>query len=68
MAIGFAHLLAMPNKLAMSREDCFTAQRVYDGWALLGIVIFPALFSTIALTVMEWNTTRFRLTPAAARA
>jgi hypothetical protein len=65
-AAGFAHLLALPNKLPMSREDYFTAQQVYRGWALLGIPIFAALGLTIALAVMERkDRIRFRLTAVA---
>jgi hypothetical protein len=66
-AAGFAHLIALPNKLPMSREDYFTAQQVYRGWALLGVPIFAALGLTVALAVAERkDRRRFRLTAAAA--
>jgi hypothetical protein len=48
---GGAHLLAMPNKLAMNQADYFVAQQVYRGWALLGVVIFLALFANAAAAV-----------------
>jgi hypothetical protein len=67
MAAAFAHLLALPNKLLLSREDYFTVQQVYRGWALLGIVIFAALAATVTLAVLERNDrARFRLTATAA--
>lgn len=66
-AAGFAHLIALPNKLPMSREDYFTAQQVYRGWALLGVPIFAALGLAVTLAVMERkDRCRFRLTATAA--
>jgi hypothetical protein len=52
MAAGFAHLLALPNKMALSREEYVIAQQIYRGWALLGIAVLGALLSTLVLTVM----------------
>jgi hypothetical protein len=52
MASGFAHLLALPNKMALSRDEYLIVQQIYRGWALLGIAFFGALLSTLALTVM----------------
>lgn len=48
-ASALAHLFALPNKMALSANDYFTAQRAYDGWALLGLVIIAALISTLWL-------------------
>ncbi|HEX6259670.1 MAG TPA: hypothetical protein VFZ51_03380 [Woeseiaceae bacterium] len=33
MAAGFAHLLEMPNKMHLSREDYLTVQQINRGWA-----------------------------------
>ena len=52
LAPAFAHLLELPNKICLSREDYLTVQQIYRGWALLGFVVFGALPSTLALTVM----------------
>jgi hypothetical protein len=52
MSSGFAHLLALPNKMALSRDEYLIVQQIYRGWALLGIAFFGALLSTLALTVM----------------
>ncbi len=35
---AMAHLLELPNKIGLSREDYFTVQAIYRGWALLGVV------------------------------
>ena len=52
LAPAMAHLLELPNKINLSREDYLTVQQNYRGWALLGFVVAGALFSTLALTVM----------------
>jgi membrane protease YdiL (CAAX protease family) len=49
---GLAHLLELPNKIHLPREDYLTVQQIYRGWALLGIVVFGALISTLILTIM----------------
>lgn len=55
MAPAFAHLLELPNKIGLPREEYFIVQQIYRGWALLGIVVIGALLSTLALTVMLRN-------------
>lgn len=52
MAAGFAHLLELPNKMALSREEYLIVQQIYRGWALLGIAVIGALLSTLVLTIM----------------
>ena len=49
---GGAHLLELPNKMALGQADYFTVQQIYRGWALLGVVVYAALFSTLALAVL----------------
>lgn len=51
-APAIAHLLEMPNKMNLSREDYLTVQQIYRGWALLGIVVAGALISNLMLTIM----------------
>jgi hypothetical protein len=53
MAGGWAHLLEMPNKMVLSRDDYFTVQQIYRGWALLGVVVVGALLSTAALSWLQ---------------
>ncbi len=47
-----AHLFALPNKIGMAQDAYFTAQSIYNGWALFGIVLFGALVAEIVLTIM----------------
>jgi hypothetical protein len=49
---AFAHLLELPNKINLSREDYLTVQQNYRGWALTGVFVVSALISTLILTVM----------------
>lgn len=58
MAGGWAHLLELPNKIALSRDEYLTVQQLYRGWALLGIAVVGALVSTAALTVLQRGTGR----------
>jgi MFS family permease len=51
LAPAMAHLLELPNKINLSREDYLTVQQIYRGWALLGFVVAGALLSTLALTI-----------------
>lgn len=46
-----AHLLELANKINLSRDDYLTVQQIYRGWALLAVVVFPALLSTLALAI-----------------
>jgi len=46
-----AHLLELPNKINLSREDYLKVQQIYRGWALLGFVVVGALLPTLALTI-----------------
>jgi hypothetical protein len=53
-----AHLLELPNKIRLSGKEYLTAQRLYRGWALAGIVVAAALLSTLVLLFMlrDWPT------------
>jgi ribose/xylose/arabinose/galactoside ABC-type transport system permease subunit len=52
LAPSLGHLLELPNKINLSAEDYLTVQQIYRGWALLGIVVFGALLSTLVLTII----------------
>jgi hypothetical protein len=58
MGAALAHLLELPNKISLTRDAYFTAQQLYRGWALLGILIAAALLSTAALTIVVRHTPR----------
>ncbi|HNR14291.1 MAG TPA: DUF1772 domain-containing protein [Thermodesulfobacteriota bacterium] len=51
LAPALAHLLELPNKILLPREEYLTVQQIYRGWALLGVVVAGALISTLALTI-----------------
>jgi hypothetical protein len=53
MAAGWAHLLALPNKMTLSHDDYLTVQQIYRGWALLGFIVVGALVATAMLTVLQ---------------
>jgi len=52
LAPALAHLLELPNKIGLARDDYLTVQQIYRGWALLGFVVAGALLSTLILTIM----------------
>ena len=52
MAPAMAHLLALPNKINLPREQYLIVQQIYRGWALLGIVVLGGLLSILVLTIM----------------
>lgn len=54
VALGptLAHLLELPNKINLARDEYLTVQQIYRGWALLGFVVAGALVSTLVLAVM----------------
>ena len=67
MAAGFAHLLELPNKIGLSRDDYLRVQQIYRGWALLGIVVTGALVCTVVLALqVRYRPAEFYLTIAAA--
>src|SRR5687767_8422421 len=63
LAPALAHLLELPNKIGLASDDYLTVQQLYNGWALLGIVVIGALLSTIALvfTVRKQHPRKFAL-------
>jgi hypothetical protein len=53
LAPTLAHLLELPNKMALGRDEYLVVQQIYRGWDLLGFVVAGALLSTLALCVTE---------------
>ena len=61
-----AHLLELPNKIGLSRDDYLVVQQIYRGWNLLAVVVVGALASTLVLAVrVRWEHRQFRLAIAA---
>ena len=48
-----AHVIELPNKLPMPRDDYLTVQRVYRGWQFAGYVVMAALVATLWLAVVS---------------
>ena len=44
-----AHLLELPHKIGLTRDDYFVVQAIYRGWALLGIVSIGAILANLLL-------------------
>jgi len=38
-----AHVLELPNKINLDRDDYMTVQQIYRGWAYVGIILIAAL-------------------------
>jgi len=51
LAPALAHLLELPNKIGLARDDYLAVQQIYRGWALLGFVVVAALISTLVLAI-----------------
>jgi hypothetical protein len=52
LVLSWAHLAAMPNKMAMARAAYFVAQEVYAEWASFGIVLSGALGANLVHTIV----------------
>jgi hypothetical protein len=48
-----AHLLALPNKLAMGREAYLAAQGAYAGWAMAGAFPIGAILACVGLALRQ---------------
>ncbi len=48
-----AHLLEIPNKLPLSKNDYLTVQGIYSGWSLLGIFEIGAIVLTAVWAFIE---------------
>ena len=48
-----AHVLELPNKLPMPREEYLTVQRMYRGWNFAGYVVVAALITTLWLAIVS---------------
>jgi hypothetical protein len=51
LAPAAAHVLELPNKLKLARDEYLIVQKIYRDWHFLGIVVLAALLTTFALAV-----------------
>jgi len=49
---GVAHVLSLPHKIGLPRDEYLIVQQIYQGWALLGIAVVGALIASAALAVV----------------
>ena len=52
LAPAAAHALEVRGKMILARDDYRVVQRLYRGWALVGILIVAELLALLALTVL----------------
>jgi MFS family permease len=55
---GGAHVMALPAKIAMPEDPYFVVQQIYRGWALIGAVIFLAIFANILAALLTRHNRR----------
>ena len=55
-----AHLLELPNKIALPRDAYFIVQQIYAGWSLLGVVLLVQLVSILAVIALAASDRRLR--------
>jgi hypothetical protein len=48
-----AHVLELPNKLPLQREEYLTVQQVYRGWNRIGFIVLPAIAVTMWLAIIS---------------
>lgn len=48
LAPALAHLLELPNKIGLSRDDYLAVQQIYRGWALLGLLLLEHCYRLLS--------------------
>jgi len=51
LCAAMAHLLELPKKIKLSSEEYIVVQKIYYGWALLGVVVAGAIVSTLIVAI-----------------
>jgi hypothetical protein len=54
LALGpaLAHLFALPNKIVLSREEYFIAQKAYAGWNRLAVILAIQLAGIVIVAIL----------------
>jgi hypothetical protein len=58
LAGALAHVLELPNKITMSRDDYFVTQQIYSGWNRLAYLLVVELTAMVAVAVRFWQSPR----------
>ncbi len=53
LAPGLAHVLELPNKIVLDRQDYLVVQGLYRGWSLLYIVLLGALTANAVVFLLS---------------
>jgi len=55
LALGgaMAHLLELPNKIALPRDDYFIVQQAYRGWNRLAFLLLIQLIAIVTVVIMS---------------
>src|SRR5262249_15147699 len=53
LAALIAHLLSLPGKINLSKEEYQVVQSIYRGWALIGIAEIGAILLTLFWTIIN---------------
>jgi hypothetical protein len=53
LAPAGAHLFSLPNKIHMAQHDYFIVQTIYNGWAILGVVLIGNLITLAGLAIVQ---------------
>nr|WP_294529803.1 hypothetical protein [uncultured Rhodopila sp.] len=65
---GGAHVLELPNKMALGREQYFVVQSIYQGWAWLGVILILGIAANAVLAIRMRRQTGPMLCAAASTA
>jgi len=60
MGPAFAHLLELPNKIDLAKNDYFIVQQIYRGWGALGWPLLVQLVSLIVVALYAGADRRLR--------
>lgn len=52
LAPALAHLMALPNKIGLAREQYFIVQAIYAGWAFIAVALVFQLIGVLATVII----------------
>lgn len=61
LAPALAHVMELPNKIDLSREEYFTVQKAYRGWSQIAWVLIVQVAALVTATILERSDRRTML-------
>ncbi len=63
MVLGpaFAHVMELPNKIDLPRDEYFTVQKIYRGWSQIGWVLVVQVAALVVAAIQERSDRRVML-------